>query len=206
MVRQPSSGFQGQATDIEIHAREILTLRGRLNQIYVEHTGQDIGVIEEAMERDKFLSPDDAREFGLIDEAVTSCSAPDDDGEAPPHPGPLLPAGRRGGFSRRLLLLGFSPPACGRGRGRVGRLGTDRRDPVGHSPDRRSRKVRASCRSRSHVAARRRSFKSNLRVNEAADVGLKWVSRRTVGWRGSAMATPPAPLSSCPDLVHCCPV
>ena len=77
MVHQPSGGFQGQATDIEIHAREILTLRGRLNQIYVKHTGQDIGTIEEAMERDRFLSPEDAREFGLIDEVVASRPALD---------------------------------------------------------------------------------------------------------------------------------
>ena len=77
MVHQPSGGFQGQATDIEIHAREILTLRARLNQIYVRHTGQDIGVIEEAMERDKFLSPEEAKEFGLIDEVVASRPAPE---------------------------------------------------------------------------------------------------------------------------------
>ncbi len=77
MVHQPSGGFQGQASDIEIHAREILTLRGRLNQIYVEHTGQDIGTIEEAMERDRFLSPDDAKAFGIIDEVVTSRPAPE---------------------------------------------------------------------------------------------------------------------------------
>ena len=77
MVHQPSGGFQGQATDIEIHAREILTLRARLNQIYVRHTGQDIGVIEEAMERDKFLSPGEAKEFGLIDEVVASRPAPE---------------------------------------------------------------------------------------------------------------------------------
>ncbi len=77
MVHQPSGGFQGQATDIEIHAREILTLRSRLNQIYVRHTGQDIGVIEEAMDRDKFLSPEDAKEFGLIDEVVESRPAPE---------------------------------------------------------------------------------------------------------------------------------
>ncbi|MCY4547962.1 MAG: ATP-dependent Clp endopeptidase proteolytic subunit ClpP [Defluviicoccus sp.] len=77
MVHQPSGGFQGQATDIEIHAREILTLRGRLNQIYVEHTGQDIGTIEESMERDRFLSPEDAKEFGLIDEVVSSRPAPE---------------------------------------------------------------------------------------------------------------------------------
>ena len=82
MVHQPSGGFQGQATDIEIHAREILTLRGRLNQIYVEHTGQDIGTIEESMERDRFLSPDDAKEFGLIDEVVSSRPAPEDAAEA----------------------------------------------------------------------------------------------------------------------------
>ncbi len=82
MVHQPSGGFQGQATDIEIHAREILTLRGRLNQIYVEHTGQDIGTIEESMERDRFLSPDDAKEFGLIDEVVSSRPAPEDAVEA----------------------------------------------------------------------------------------------------------------------------
>ena len=72
MIHQPSGGFQGQATDIEIHAREILDLRERLNQIYVEHTGQDLSVIEDNMERDKFMSPDTAREFGLIDEVVTS--------------------------------------------------------------------------------------------------------------------------------------
>ena len=77
MVHQPSGGFQGQATDIEIHAREILTLRARLNQIYVRHTGQDIGVIEDAMERDKFLSPEEAREFGLIDEVVASRPVPE---------------------------------------------------------------------------------------------------------------------------------
>jgi ATP-dependent Clp protease, protease subunit len=72
MVHQPSGGFQGQATDIEIHAREILSLRERLNEIYVEHTGQSIEAIEEAMERDRFMSPGEAKEFGLIDEVVSS--------------------------------------------------------------------------------------------------------------------------------------
>ena len=57
MIHQPSGGFQGQATDIEIHAREILTTRARLNQIYVKHTGQDLKEIEDAMERDKFMTP-----------------------------------------------------------------------------------------------------------------------------------------------------
>ena len=71
MMHQPSGGAQGQATDIEIHAREILSLRARLNEIYVKHTGQSLDVIEVALERDKFLSPEDAKEFGLIDEVVT---------------------------------------------------------------------------------------------------------------------------------------
>jgi len=76
MVHQPSGGFQGQATDIEIHAREILTLRQRLNEIYARHTGQDIKVIEDAMERDRFLAPDEAKTFGIIDEVVTHRPAP----------------------------------------------------------------------------------------------------------------------------------
>ncbi len=80
MIHQPSGGFQGQATDIEIHAKEILALRARLNEIYAEHTGQDIAIIEDSMDRDKFLSPEAAKEFGLIDEAVAN-RAPDDDDE-----------------------------------------------------------------------------------------------------------------------------
>ena len=76
MVHQPSGGFQGQATDIEIHAREILSLRARLNEIYVTHTGQDLNVIEDAMERDKFLDPEEAKEFGIIDEVVSQRPAP----------------------------------------------------------------------------------------------------------------------------------
>jgi ATP-dependent Clp protease protease subunit len=72
MMHQPSGGFQGQATDIEIHAREILNLKARLNQIYVKHTGKSLEVIEQNIERDNFLSPEDAKEFGLIDEVVAS--------------------------------------------------------------------------------------------------------------------------------------
>lgn len=79
MVHQPSGGFQGQATDIEIHAREILAVRKRLNEIYVEHTGQPIAAIEEAMERDRFLNPDDAQKFGLIDSVVQKHSIPGTD-------------------------------------------------------------------------------------------------------------------------------
>ena len=78
MVHQPSGGFQGQATDIEIHAREILDLRARLNEIYVNHTGQSIEAIEEAMERDRFMSPEEAQKFGLIDEVVSARAVPDD--------------------------------------------------------------------------------------------------------------------------------
>jgi len=70
MVHQPSGGFQGQATDIEIQAREIIELRARLNQIYVEHTGQELDFIEKAMDRDTFLTADKAKEFGLIDDVV----------------------------------------------------------------------------------------------------------------------------------------
>jgi len=78
MIHQPSGGAQGQATDIEIQAREILSLRTRLNQIYVKHTGQPIEVIEQAVERDKFLSPDEAREFGIVDQVVVSRPLPAD--------------------------------------------------------------------------------------------------------------------------------
>ena len=79
MVHQPSGGFQGQATDIEIHAREILELRKRLNQIYVDHTGQDLDVIEKALERDTFLTAEAAKEFGLVDEVVSRRPSPDDE-------------------------------------------------------------------------------------------------------------------------------
>lgn len=80
MVHQPSGGAQGQATDIEIQAREILKLRERLNEIYVEHTGQDIKTIEEALERDRFMNPQEALEFGLIDEVVAE--RPSDEADA----------------------------------------------------------------------------------------------------------------------------
>ena len=70
MIHQPSGGFQGQATDIEIHAKEILSTRSRLNEIYVKHTGQKLDKIEKAMERDNFMTPEEALSFGLIDEVV----------------------------------------------------------------------------------------------------------------------------------------
>ena len=70
MVHQPYGAFEGQATDIEIHAREILATRARLNEIYARHTGQTLGVIEETMERDRFMTPEDAKAFGLIDHVV----------------------------------------------------------------------------------------------------------------------------------------
>lgn len=72
MIHQPSGGFRGQASDIEIHAREILELRKRLNQIYVKHCNQKIGVVEKAMERDNFMPPEDAKKFGLIDHVITT--------------------------------------------------------------------------------------------------------------------------------------
>ena len=70
MIHQPSGGAQGQATDIEIHAREILRMRANLNQIYVKHTGRKLADIEKAMERDNFMSADEAKKFGLIDQVV----------------------------------------------------------------------------------------------------------------------------------------
>jgi len=70
MVHQPSAGFQGQATDIEIHANEVLALKKRLNEIYSKHTGQSIEDIKKALERDNFMTPENAKEFGLIDEVV----------------------------------------------------------------------------------------------------------------------------------------
>ena len=70
MIHQPSGGYQGQATDIEIHAQETLALKRRLNEIYAKHTGQKINVIEKSMERDNFMSPQKAREFGIIDKVI----------------------------------------------------------------------------------------------------------------------------------------
>jgi ATP-dependent Clp protease protease subunit len=70
MIHQPSGGYSGQATDIDIHAQEILKTKKRLNEIYVKHTGQPIDVIEKNMERDKFFTSDEALEFGLIDKIV----------------------------------------------------------------------------------------------------------------------------------------
>lgn len=76
MVHQPSGGAQGQATDIEIQAREILQLRQRLNEIYVHHTGQTIAAIEAKLERDSYMSAIEARDFGLVDEVVDSRPVP----------------------------------------------------------------------------------------------------------------------------------
>ena len=70
MVHQPSAGFQGQATDIEIHAKEVLSLKKRLNEIYSKHTGKSQEDIKKALERDDFMTPESAKEFGLIDKVV----------------------------------------------------------------------------------------------------------------------------------------
>ena len=68
MVHQPSAGFRGQATDIEIHAKEVLSLKKRLNELYSTHTGQSVDAIEAALERDNFMSAEEAKKFGIIDE------------------------------------------------------------------------------------------------------------------------------------------
>ena len=81
MTHQPSGGFQGQATDIEIHAREILNLKRRLNEIYAEHTGRSLEEVEAKMERDTFMTAGEAKEFGLIDEVIAKRpSKPQDQG------------------------------------------------------------------------------------------------------------------------------
>ena len=74
MVHQPSAGFQGQATDIEIHANEVLALKKRLNEIYSKHTGKSVDDIKKALERDNFMTPDFAKDFGLVDEVVENRS------------------------------------------------------------------------------------------------------------------------------------
>jgi ATP-dependent Clp protease protease subunit len=79
MLHQPSGGFQGQATDIMLHAQEILNLKKRLNEIYVKHTGQQLKKIEDALERDMFLTADGAKEFGIIDTVMEK--RPEDVGE-----------------------------------------------------------------------------------------------------------------------------
>ena len=79
MVHQPSGGFQGQASDIERHAQEILSLRSRLNDIYVKHTSQNLKTIEKALDRDTFMTSDDAMKFGLIDKVVENREINSDD-------------------------------------------------------------------------------------------------------------------------------
>ena len=72
MVHQPSAGFQGQVTDIEIHANEVLSLKKRLNEIYSKHTSKSVDEIKSALERDNFMTPDNAKDFGLIDKVVVN--------------------------------------------------------------------------------------------------------------------------------------
>jgi ATP-dependent Clp protease, protease subunit len=76
MMHQPSGGFQGQVTDIMLHAQEILNLKRRLNEIYVRHTGQSLDKIEHALERDYFLTADMAKDFGLVDQVISKRSEP----------------------------------------------------------------------------------------------------------------------------------
>jgi ATP-dependent Clp protease protease subunit len=82
MVHQPSGGAQGQATDIEIHAREILRIRHRMNELMAKYTGQSIEDIERSVERDRFLSAEEAKEFGLVDEVFDKRPAASDEDAA----------------------------------------------------------------------------------------------------------------------------
>lgn len=79
MVHQPSGGFQGQASDIALHAEEILAMRERLNQVYAKHTGQPVKEIAKALERDNFMTADTAKEFGIIDEVISERDISEDD-------------------------------------------------------------------------------------------------------------------------------
>jgi ATP-dependent Clp protease, protease subunit len=72
LIHQPSGGFQGQSTDIEIHARETLALRARLDELYAHHTGQTLEQVHDDMERDRFFTPDEARDYGLVDKVISS--------------------------------------------------------------------------------------------------------------------------------------
>ncbi|HTR72195.1 MAG TPA: ATP-dependent Clp protease proteolytic subunit, partial [Solirubrobacteraceae bacterium] len=72
LIHQPSAGFEGQSTDIEIHAREILAVRARLDEIYAEHTGSPVAQVREDMERDRFFTAEQAKEYGLIDRVLES--------------------------------------------------------------------------------------------------------------------------------------
>lgn len=76
MIHQPLGGFRGQATDIEIHAREIITLKKKLHEVYAHHTGKTVKVLEDAMERDNFLNAEEAKKFGIVDEVITQAPTP----------------------------------------------------------------------------------------------------------------------------------
>jgi ATP-dependent Clp protease, protease subunit len=77
LVHQPSGGFQGQATDIQIHAREALALRRRIEEIYAEHTGRPVDDVSDVLERDRFFTPEEARDYGLVDRVMESRGVPD---------------------------------------------------------------------------------------------------------------------------------
>jgi ATP-dependent Clp protease protease subunit len=77
LVHQPSGGFQGQASDIERHAEDIIKMKRRLNEVYVKHTGKDYDTIERTLDRDYFMSADEAREFGIVDRVLTDRAALD---------------------------------------------------------------------------------------------------------------------------------
>ncbi len=83
MLHQPSGGFQGQASDIERHAEDIIKMKRRLNDVYVHHTGQDYETIEKTLDRDYFMSAEDARKFGLVDEVISKRSPLEDKGDKP---------------------------------------------------------------------------------------------------------------------------
>jgi len=79
MVHQPSGGFQGQASDIERHAQDIMKMKRRLNEVYVKHTGQDYDTIEKTLDRDHFMTAEETKKFGIIDKVIEQRAVPDDE-------------------------------------------------------------------------------------------------------------------------------
>ena len=110
MVHQPSGGFQGQATDIMLHAQEILNLKKRLNEIYVKHTGQTYKTIEDALERDKFLTAEDAKAFGLVDKVIDK--RPEDPATAARPRNGGVPLDRLPGYYGGRRLSARDGPFC----------------------------------------------------------------------------------------------
>ena len=161
LIHQPSGGFEGQSTDIEIHAKEILELRERLDGIYVKHTGQSHEQIKHDMERDKFFQPPDAVEYGLIDRVIESHDfQPESVGSSNGHRAEAAP-----------VPLGAEPAPVPRRRRRRGAARRrPRRDPASLAPGRGSARPKVTASAASTAAPARPPIRSALRSSRAARV------------------------------------